>query len=1102
MQTIRPRRRRHTSVSIGCIDRIARAVRSSPRAGPFRLALLSGSALALSSAGPTIGRAQVVTTQFTVGGQVSAPRTFTLADLQTLPAQTQTDTFLSGTSSTTATFTGPTLFSLLNTVVGVRLDPATRNDLLRNVVIATGSDGYQAVYALGELSPNFGGNASRPELVAYASTPGRLLTSDGFARTTEPDDIRGGRYVSNVTSIDVFHAPRMTGTFAGGLSTQFTVTGQVTAPATFTLGSLTALGATTVTAPASGSSPAATFTGVPLWTVLQTVGITTNPAVRNNLLRDFVIATGSDGYQATISVGEISPDFGGNTSNPILVAYAMNGGAPGSSLGANGFARLVVPDDNQRGRWVSNLVNLELFDVSQWKVLAGESLDMAGFSFRTLGFTLSGGTLTTSLGPATLTAPGYALNGGVIDAGVTLGGTGTLTQASGLTVLRGTVVTPNVAIAGGTLQLVGNQRLAAATVLTMAGGTLDLNGFAQSVATLNGTGTVTLSSVASGGRLSVGSGLFSGSLVDGGARAGTLTKEGLGTLTLSGASTLSGPTAVLGGGLIVDGSLANSIVGVASGGLLGGTGTVGGVAALSGGTVAPGNAIGTLTVAGNAGFAPGSVYQVDANAAGQSDRLAVTGTATLSGGTVQVLAQAGAYNPRTPYAILTAVGGVSGRFSGVTSNFAFLTPTLRYQPTEVDLTLTRNDIAFGSIATTRNAAAVANAIQAGGPATAAYAATVGLSTPEAQGAFRVLAGDIHGSTVSSTYETAFFVREAILDRLRWGTTPGTTDGLNFGNLPATYTADLPGRRPAIASVPVQTLDPTVVGMWGQGFGAFGSAGGGNAFGLDRQLAGFAAGIDLRLPSGIKLGMVGGYTENTLDTSGRSASATIKSGFGGVYGGYAFGPVSLRLGAVYADNDTRTRRAVIFPGVSDTPIGHNGGYTVQGFGEIGYRFFLGQPALVALVSKDGMRAMPVQPGQTYIEPFAGGAYVGIHRDGFAETGGVAALTSFARDYDLGAATLGVRGQTSLDFGLGLPLSARALIGYRRAFGDVLPRALLTFGTGPAFLSAGTPIDRDALVAEAGLDLRVAPNATLGVAYTGQTGFRAQDQAVKGNFTYRF
>ena len=575
-----------------------------------------------------------------------------------------------------------------------------------------------------------------------------------------------------------------------------------------------------------------------------------------------------------------------------------------------------------------------------------------------------------------------------------------------------------------------------------------------------------------------------------------------GTLAMEAQDTLATDASIgNGGALSANGAIAGTVF-VNAGGLLGGTGTVGGLAALSGGTVAPGNSIGTLTVAGNAAFAQGSILQIEANAAGQADRLAVTGTATLAGGTVQVLAQNGGYSPRTQYAILTAGGGVAGRFAGVTSNFAFLTPTLRYQPNEVDLTLTRNDIAFGSIATTRNGVSVANAIQAGGPGSGAYNATVGLTTPEAQGAFRALAGDIHGSTVSSSYETAFFVREAILDRLRWGTTPGAAGGLNFGALPAAYTADLPGRRPPVTAVPIQTLDPTVVGIWGQGFGAFGSASGGNAFGLDRTLAGFVAGLDVRLPSGIKLGVVGGYTENTLDTTGRTQSAGITSGFGGVYGGYEVGPVSVRLGAVYADESLRTRRTVAFPGVSDAPSGRYGGSTVQGFGEIGYRFALGQPAPAVLVSKGAGAVVPVQPAATYLEPFVGGAYVGIHRDGFAETGGVAALRGLSRDYDLGALTAGLRGQTAFDIGLGLPLTAHALVGYRRAFGDVVPKALLSFGTGPAFLSAGVPIDRDAVVAEVGLDLAVAPNATLGVAYTGQTGSRAQDQAVKGNFTYRF
>ncbi|MCJ2068441.1 phosphatase PAP2 family protein, partial [Methylobacterium sp. J-030] len=144
-----------------------------------------------------------------------------------------------------------------------------------------------------------------------------------------------------------------------------------------------------------------------------------------------------------------------------------------------------------------------------------------------------------------------------------------------------------------------------------------------------------------------------------------------------------------GGALYANGTIAGT-VSVGSGGLLGGSGTLGGLSALSGGTVSPGNSIGTLTVTGNAAFAAGSTYRVEANAAGQADRITAAGQAVLAGGTVQVLAASGAYNPRTTYTILSAAGGVSGQFASVTSNLAFLSPGLRYLPNDVDLTLTRN----------------------------------------------------------------------------------------------------------------------------------------------------------------------------------------------------------------------------------------------------------------------------------------------------------------------------------------------------------------------------------------------------------------------------
>jgi len=63
-------------------------------------------------------------------------------------------------------------------------------------------------------------------------------------------------------------------------------------------------------------------------------------------------------------------------------------------------------------------------------------------------------------------------------------------------------------------------------------------------------------------------------------------------------------------------------------GTLGGTGTIMGNV-LNAGTVAPGNSIGTLSIAGNYMHAASGTYSVEVNGAGQSDLINVGGAARL-----------------------------------------------------------------------------------------------------------------------------------------------------------------------------------------------------------------------------------------------------------------------------------------------------------------------------------------------------------------------------------------------------------------------------------------------------------------------------------------
>src|SRR5262249_6956656 len=74
--------------------------------------------------------------------------------------------------------------------------------------------------------------------------------------------------------------------------------------------------------------------------------------------------------------------------------------------------------------------------------------------------------------------------------------------------------------------------------------------------------------------------------------------------------------------------------------------------------------------------------------------------------TVAVQAQSGNYARNTTYTILTANGGLSGTYSGVSSNFAFLVPSLAYDANNVYLNLSQPLSAFAAGAQTANQFAV------------------------------------------------------------------------------------------------------------------------------------------------------------------------------------------------------------------------------------------------------------------------------------------------------------------------------------------------------------------------------------------------------------
>jgi autotransporter-associated beta strand protein len=139
----------------------------------------------------------------------------------------------------------------------------------------------------------------------------------------------------------------------------------------------------------------------------------------------------------------------------------------------------------------------------------------------------------------------------------------------------------------GTLALTGANLYTGGTLVsagTLAGTTTGLHGDITNNAAVVFDQTLPASPIASG--------TYAGNI----SGPGTVTKNNAGTVILSATNDYTGNTAINGGLLAVDGSIAGSAVSVNNGGTLGGHGTTGAVTVNTGGTIAPGNSIGTIHI--------------------------------------------------------------------------------------------------------------------------------------------------------------------------------------------------------------------------------------------------------------------------------------------------------------------------------------------------------------------------------------------------------------------------------------------------------------------------------------------------------------------------
>jgi outer membrane autotransporter protein len=773
------------------------------------------------------------------------------------------------------------------------------------------------------------------------------------------------------------------------------------------------------------------------------------------------ILTGTNTYSGgtTVTAGTLQGDttsLQGNITNNAAVTFdqASAGTYAGSMSGTGtlnklGTGKLILTGANTYGGGTT--LNAGTLTLGNAAALGSGALTVAGASTLdsngtlTLTNNISLNTDLTAGGSNTLTLNGAVSGtGGLIKNGIanlTLGGNNTF--AGLLDVQAGSVATTSA----GALANAAGANVGAGALLSLGANT--------SLRNLAGSGTV---NIGGGNTLSLDGGNQSSSFAGNLTGPGALTKLGAGNLILTGVNTYNGATSVNAGTLSVNGSIASSAVTVNSGGILGGNGTLGSTTIASGGILAPGNSIGTLTVNGNLTFAAGSVYRVEVDAAGANDRINATGTATINGGTVDVQAGAGTYQASTQYTILNAAAGRTGTFAGVTSNLAFLTPTLGYDANNVFLTLARNDVSFASVAVTPNQIATSIALQNAGNAGdmgTVQTALTGLSAVQARAAYDAAsgAGIVALRRAGAGFATSFGSQL----QARLGAQASAASGVanSFTGRPVLLAAndhlsDL--MAPASGSAPQKfslaggasslssSPDAASKGLWVHGYGGDGNTGSdGNAAASRLRSSGLSIGFDAEVKKGIRIGVAATGGSSRLSTDNNETGKTRGSALA-VYGSYATGPWNFSGSASMGWGKNHLDRNITMGGLNRVASSDFDSNTLSAYGEASYS---------------------IQMDSWTLQPLAGLSLSRNKADGFTETGaGVLNLHVAGQTTNSSRSMLGAK--ASFDAGR-IRIEPRVV--WAHEFGDLNTPMTAQFqgaATASPFQVSGAALKRDTLI----------------------------------------
>jgi autotransporter-associated beta strand protein len=645
----------------------------------------------------------------------------------------------------------------------------------------------------------------------------------------------------------------------------------------------------------------------------------------------------------------------------VTATFGPNGGASFVSVGANSIATFGSPTDTGTVVISSGFSNVDATaqivvaggtlkdgngtlgnattSIASTTVNAGATLDMNDQA-PVIHNLLGAGTVITGTSAATtlLLTSGDAITHTFstnLFAGVIQGpghvAFGPVSAEGGQTILTGTnIYTGNTTIQDTTILQLGNNTPTGSILGNVTFGPLGINGPNPATLIFDRSNTYQFDGTISG--------------------PGNVIQGGSGTTILTAQNSYTGKTIVNAGVLDVEGSIASSsLTTVNAGGTLMGTGSVGNTTIVGGAIFAPGiDPPGSfMTVSGNLAFQSGALYLVQLNSTTASFAN-VTGSASLAGNVGAMILPGSTLMKQ--YTILSAAGGVSGSFAGVsvTGASSGLVPTLSYDATHAFLNFGLN---LGGLAgESVNQQSVGNAITAFFNATGSVPAAFATLTPAGL-------SQLSGEVATGSQQTTFDAMSMFINLLTDPFIAGRGDGLSAPGGRSSFAEDddgasayarkdaarSAGERDAYAAVyrkaPPADLFYQRWSVWAAGFGGSQTTDG-NAFlgsnTVTSRIAGTAAGADYRFSPSTLFGfaLAGGATSFSLANAMGSGRSDLFQA--GAYLRHYEGPAYVSAALAYGWQDITTDRVVAVAGIDRLHAEFNAN-AFSGRLEGGYRF---------------------------------------------------------------------------------------------------------------------------------------------------------------------